>query len=57
MKYWKFYVVYQTLKPYQKISWTNWKGDSIYKYMAKFVGKTAKQCKSKDQNMKTKFNV
>jgi hypothetical protein len=54
LKFWKFYVFYQTQKPYQKISWIKWKRDSIYKHMATFIGKTAKQCKSKDQNMKSK---
>ena len=55
IKYWKFYLVYQTKNPQQKLSWENWKRDSIYKHMAEFVEKSPKQCKSKDQNMKTKF--
>ncbi len=55
IKYWLFYLDYQIKKPFQKTSWENWKGDSIYKDMEKFIGKTAKQCKSKDQNMKTKL--
>lgn len=38
-----------------KISWKKWKCESIYKEMGKFVNKTSKQCKSKDQNMKKKY--
>ena len=55
IKYWKFYLVYQTKNLQQKLSWGNWKRDSIYKHMAEFVEKSPKQCKSKDQNMKIKF--
>ncbi len=38
------------------MSWIKWKKDSIYKNMSAYVGKTPKQCKSKDQNLKTKNN-
>ena len=55
IKYWKFCLVYQIKNPQQKLSWESWKRDSIYKHMAEFVEKSPKQCKSKDQNMKTKF--
>lgn len=54
-RYWKFYLKYQISRPYQSISWGQWKSDSIYKHMSLDLGKTPVQCKSKDQNMKTKL--
>ena len=55
INYWKYCISYQIKRPYQNLSWVTWKCDSFYKEMAKFVGKTSKQCKSKDQNMKSKY--
>ena len=52
LKYWKFYIKFQTSRPYMEISWRRWKIDSIFKHMAKYLGKSAEQCKSKDENMK-----
>lgn len=56
IEYWKFYLVYKTINPQRQLSWKNWKSSSLYKQMAEFIEKSAKQYKSKDQNMKTKFN-
>ncbi len=55
-------IKYSITYPFQSLSWGEWKQNRFYNYVSRHFcetfgedgGKTVKQCKTKDQNLKNK---